>query len=176
MEQGRQQHPLVVSKGPPPCIPDVSKSSVLTRPRRFRPSLHVSPQNQFNDTVPKDRDRHEPRGHQEHQGSESGIALLVSDGPTPVKCSTSAASRTSGAGLPHRSPRNNPGFTPKESDVFSDTIPAGTVIAARHPRTRRSNRRRRSPFLVSKGPQLIPIPNLVGMPVEAAAAQLTRSG
>jgi len=61
-------------------------------------------------------------------------------------------------------------------DVFSDTVPSGTVVGTDPAAGQGVNRGSQIAVHVSKGPEMVPVPNLVGMTLEAAQAQLQAKG
>jgi serine/threonine-protein kinase len=103
---------------------------------------------------------------------DSTIVLLVSDGPAPVPVpdvtgqTFDAASQALG----------NAGFTVTRVDDFSATVDLGKVIstdpAANQPATRGGS----VTVHVSKGPEMVKVPNLVGQTLEAAQQTLQSQG
>ncbi len=168
---------LVVSKGPPAVlIPDVSKLSVADATKALQDlGFTVSPQTPYNDTVPKGSVIGTDPAAGKGLKAESGIALLVSNGTTPVKV-PDVSGQPSYQAASDQITIPNPGLTTKQSDDFSDTVPAGTVIGSNPPANAMVQPPAVITISVSKGPQLIAIPNLVGQTVEAAAGQLTALG
>jgi len=55
-------------------------------------------------------------------------------------------------------------------DAFSDSVPAGVVIGTKPAVGELAPRDSQVTVVVSKGPELITVPNVVGMTVEAASA------
>jgi beta-lactam-binding protein with PASTA domain/tRNA A-37 threonylcarbamoyl transferase component Bud32 len=168
---------LVLSKGPPPVlIPDVTKMSVADATKRLQDlGFTVSPQNPYNDTVPKGSVIGTDPAAGQGLKAESGVALLISNGPTPVKV-PDVSGQPNYATASDQITHTSPGFTTKESDDYSDTVPQGTVIGSTPPANTMVQPPAVITISVSKGPQLIPIPNLVGQTVESAAGQLTALG
>jgi serine/threonine-protein kinase len=68
------------------------------------------------------------------------------------------------------------GFSVTHDDVFSDTIPSGKVVGTDPAAGQGANRGSQVAVHVSKGPEMVPVPNLVGMTLEAAQAQLQAKG
>jgi serine/threonine-protein kinase len=67
-------------------------------------------------------------------------------------------------------------LAPVRHDVFSDTVPSGTVIGTSPAAGALAPRNSQVGVSVSKGPELVQVPNVVGMTVEAASAKLGQYG
>jgi beta-lactam-binding protein with PASTA domain len=103
---------------------------------------------------------------------DSTVKLLVSNGPAPVavpdvakQTYDQAAAALSGAG-----------FTVTRADVFDATIPKDQVVGTTPAAGTAAPRGSEVTINVSKGPELIAIPPLVGKTLEAATAQLQGLG
>jgi serine/threonine-protein kinase len=70
---------------------------------------------------------------------------------------------------------NGAGFKAAIVEVFSDSVPKG-VVADQSPSSGRASRDSTITLQVSKGPDLVPVPNVTGMNVDEANAQLSANG
>lgn len=61
-------------------------------------------------------------------------------------------------------------------DQFSDTVPAGAVMFVDPPAGTKLERGRMVNIVVSKGPDVVAVPNVIGMDLQAAVAALTQGG
>ena len=100
------------------------------------------------------------------------VAVVVSKGREPITVPTvtgstadAAESAVTGAGLTYR----------RADDVNSDTVPAGRVLS-QSPSTGTLFKGDRVTVVVSKGPVMVTVPKVVGMPVAKAEAALTAAG
>jgi serine/threonine-protein kinase len=103
---------------------------------------------------------------------DSTLQLLVSDGPAPVAVpdvSTKSFDDASTA-------LTAAGFTVARSDDFNATVPSGKVIGTDPPAGTEASRGSAVTVHVSKGPETVKIPNLVGQSLDAAQAQLQAAG
>ncbi|HEX7521664.1 MAG TPA: PASTA domain-containing protein, partial [Acidimicrobiia bacterium] len=103
---------------------------------------------------------------------DSTVKLIVSGGPAPVPVPDvsnqpydTAAQQISAKHL-----------VPVRSDDFNDTVPVGLALGTDPPAGKTAPRDSKVVVHVSKGPQLIAVPKLIGLTVEAAYAQLTSLG
>jgi serine/threonine-protein kinase len=67
-------------------------------------------------------------------------------------------------------------LAPVRRDTFSDTVAVGVVIGTDPASGRQAPRDSQVAILVSKGPELIAVPNLIGQSVEAASTALSNAG
>jgi eukaryotic-like serine/threonine-protein kinase len=165
---------LVVSRGPPPVqIPDVrSLSPEDAKAQLEQDGFVVTTVPQNDETIPYNHviGTDPPIGRSTPRDSE--IKLLVSNGPAPVQIpdvsnmSYDDAAQALGA----------KGFAVTRSDDFSDTIPVDKVIGT-NPASGTSQPRGSSvQIVVSKGPDLVTVPNLKGETLEMAQQQLVALG
>ena len=165
---------LIVSRGPPPVpVPDVAGKS----PEEATATLQtagflVQRETPYDETVPAGT----VIGTDPKAGTgtprDSTVKLLVSNGPAPVtvpdvsKQTYDQASATlTGAG-----------FTVTRADVFDATIPKDQVVGTTPAAGTAAPRGSQITINVSKGPELIAVPNLVGKSLETATAQLQGLG
>ncbi len=104
---------------------------------------------------------------------DSTLQLLVSDGPAPVAVPdvTKAASFDEAAATLAAL-----GFTVKRADDFNATIAVGKIIGTDPPAGSAAPRGSAVTVHVSKGPEKVTVPNLVGQPLESATATLQGAG
>jgi serine/threonine-protein kinase len=165
---------LIVSRGPPPVAvanvqgqtPDAAQAALEAQ------GFAVNVKHQYDDTVPAGAVIGTDPGAGTDAPRDSTLQLLVSDGPAPVPVpdvtgqTLDAASQALSAA----------GFSVTHDDVFSDTIPSGKVVGTDPAAGQGANRGSQVAVHVSKGPEMVPVPNLVGMTLEAAQAQLQAKG
>lgn len=103
---------------------------------------------------------------------ESAISLIVSDGPAPVEVPAVAGQgwETAAANLAEKR------FAPVRRDEFSADVEVGIVIGTDPAAGTLAPRDSEVVVRVSKGPELIAVPPLVGLTVEAASQALADAG
>ena len=165
---------VVVSRGPPPVpLPDVTgKPLAEAQPLLEAAGFVVVVERRFDENVVRDITLGtEPAGGGTAP-RESQVKLIVSDGPAPVPVPDVAGGSYEAAAEALAAKR----LVAVRAEDFSDTVPAGTVIGtdpgAGQPAPRDSEVR----VIVSKGPELVAVPNVVGSTVEAASEALAAVG
>ena len=103
---------------------------------------------------------------------ESTIRLLVSDGPAPIAVPDVAGKTYDEAVAVLKEKR----FSATRRDDFNDTVATGVVVGTEPAAAALAPRDSAVVVVVSKGPEVITVPNLVGQSVEAASAALERLG
>ncbi len=103
---------------------------------------------------------------------ESAIALIVSDGPAPVEVPAVAGKGYDAAAASLTEKR----FKPVRRDEFSDSVEVGIVIGTDPAAGALAPRDSEVAVRVSKGPELVAVPSLVGLTVEAASQALANAG
>lgn len=101
----------------------------------------------------------------------TAVDLLVSRGPRPIPI-------TSWVGKPAvaaKAALTKAGFTVTSSEAFSDTVAPGSVVS-QNPSSGTGRKGTRVTLVVSKGPQLVTVPDVVGQRVGPATAQLRALG
>lgn len=166
---------LILSRGPQPIsVPDVMAKKLS--PAEARAALEeegfiVQERREYSDKVGKDSliglDPSDKK-----LAPESTITLIISDGPTPVDIPNVAGKSYEEAvktleAVPFKTARR---------DDFSDTVAAGTVIATDPAGGGQAQKDSVVTIVVSKGPDLVAVPNLVGRTIEAASALLEELG
>jgi serine/threonine-protein kinase len=165
---------LVVSRGPPPVvIPDVrdlppdEAEAQLTQA-----GFVVNRTDRYDEGVPAGSviDTDPPIG----QGvpRDSDVTLVVSDGPSPIEVPdvTGQSYDTAVANLSQR------GFTTSRVDEFSDSVDSGDVISTSPSGGNYVYRGTTVQLVVSKGPDLVVVPELRLLTLEAAQQRLTAIG
>ena len=104
---------------------------------------------------------------------ESIVTLVVSDGPAPVQVPDVAGRTYDEAAQVVTSARLSP---TRADDAFSSTVEAGKVIGTNPSAGTSVSRDSSVAIVVSKGPELIEVPPLVGLTLEAAQAALQARG
>ena len=165
---------LVVSRGPPPVvIPDVAgqgeEQATLTLAGA---GFAVDPKHDYDENVPAGvAIRTDPPANEKH-APDSTIALVVSDGPRPVAVPDASGKGYDAAVAALQAKR----FSATRVDDFSDTVPPGSVIGTDPPAGQLAPRDSQVVVHVSKGPQPVPVPDVVTMSVEQASQALQASG
>jgi serine/threonine-protein kinase len=165
---------VVVSRGPPPVpLPDVTgKPLAEAQPLLEQAGFVVAVERRFDENVAKDLTlgTEPPGGGQ--APPESTVKLIVSDGPAPVEVPNVAGKGYDDAAATISAKR----LVPVRRDTFSDTVAVGVVIGTDPASGRQAPRDSEVAILVSKGPELISVPNLIGQSVEAASTALSNAG
>ncbi len=165
---------LVVSRGPPPVlIPTVAGQSPADAQAALEAQgFVVQVQHRYDETVPVDVVIDTDPGGGAKLARDSSLTLLVSDGPAPVpvpdvsgKTFDDASQQLTAAG-----------FTVARADDFSDTVDKDKVIGTDPASGQGANRGVQVVVHVSKGPEMVAVPNLVGKTLDAAQAQLQAAG
>ena len=104
---------------------------------------------------------------------ESEIVLRVSDGPAPVPVPNDVVGKTYDEAAAILRAK---GFGVARADVFSDTVDTGKVVGTDPAVGQPAARGATVTVNVSKGPQLVAVPDVRGATVEAASQQLQALG
>lgn len=167
---------LTISKGPQP----ISVTNVMSKklsPADARTALEkqgfvVVERRDYSENVVKDSlIKTEPKTNKKLP-PESTITLVISDGPKPVPVPSIAGKTYDEAAAL----LTEAGFTPTRRDDFSDSVPAGTLIGTDPAAATEIQKGSSVAIVVSKGPELVTVPNLVGQTVEAASEKLEALG
>jgi len=165
---------LVVSRGPPPVtVADVrSLSPEDAQARLEQDGFVVHVEHPYDEQVPYNAvvGTDPPIGKQ--VARDTDITLLVSNGPAPVAI-PDVSNMTYDQAAQALSAK---GFTATRSDDFSDTVAADKAIGTNPPGGTVVQRGSSVAVVVSKGPQLITVPDLQGKTLEAAQAALVALG
>jgi eukaryotic-like serine/threonine-protein kinase len=173
MDDGGTVH-LVVSRGPPPvAIPDVAgktqdEATLILAGAGFA----VDARRTYDENVPAGVALRTDPGANEKKAPESTIALIVSDGPAPVAVPNVAGESYENAASALQAKR----FSAARVDDFSDTVAAGAVIGTDPAAGQLAPRDSQVVVHVSKGPQPVAVPNVLGASVEQASQMLQAVG
>jgi serine/threonine-protein kinase len=165
---------LVVSRGPPPVVVTnvAGKAPADAQAALEAQGFVVQVKHQYDETVPVDVVIGTTPAGDSKAPRDSTVMLLVSDGPAPVpvpdvsNLSYDQASQQLTAA----------GFTVSRDDQFSDTVGKDQVIGTDPPAGQGANRGSAVVVHVSKGPEMVTVPNLVGQTLDAAQQQLQAAG
>jgi serine/threonine-protein kinase len=165
---------LVVSRGPPPVpIPDVRALSPEDAQAQLdQAGFVVTVARRYDEEIPADGviDTEPPIGGSASRDSE--VKLIVSDGPAPVPIPDVSGQSYEDAAKALQAK----GFTVTRADDFSDTVPVDAVTGTNPPPGTQVARGSSVEIVVSKGPQLVVVPDVKGKSLEAAQAQLVAEG
>jgi serine/threonine-protein kinase len=165
---------LVVSRGPPPVVVAgvTDKSAADAQAALEAQGFVVTVKHQYDETVPVDGVVGTTPAGGAKAPRDSTVTLLVSDGPAPVPVPD-----VSGKTFDQASQQlTAAGFTVTRTDDFSDTVAKDQVIGTDPPANQGASRGAQVAVHVSKGPEMVTVPNLVGTTLEAAQAQLQAAG
>jgi serine/threonine-protein kinase len=165
---------VVVSRGPPPIpLPDVAGLPVAEAQAALEQAgFVVAIAREFNEEVAKDIALGTDPIAGTKRRPESTVRLIVSDGPKPVPVPEVAGKTYDEAVAILAAAR----LGAARKDVFSDTVAAGVVIGTEPASGQPAARDSVVTIVVSKGPEMVEVPNVVGMTVEAASAALRDLG
>jgi eukaryotic-like serine/threonine-protein kinase len=165
---------VVVSRGPPPVpLPDVTgKPLAEAQPLLEQAGFVVVVKRQFDENVPKDIALGTDPAGGGKAAPESSVTLIVSDGPAPVEVPDVAGKGYDEAAAIIQAKR----LVPVKREEFSDSVAVGVVIGTDPAAGQAAPRDSEVPILVSKGPELIAVPSVVGKTVEAASQALEAAG
>ncbi len=163
---------LVISKGSAPiAIPKIvnnpfaDASSALTAV-----GFAVREEHKFDETVPLGiviRTKPAQRAPR-----YSTVIVVVSDGKAPVSVPVLAGGTYDNA----VNELSNAGFIPARAEAFSDTVAPGTVIDTDPAGGGKAQPGSTIKIIVSKGPDVVTVPNMRGLTLDAASAQLQAAG
>jgi serine/threonine-protein kinase len=165
---------LVVSRGPPPVVITTvtGKSAADAQAALEAQGFAVGVKRQYDETVPVDGVIGTDPAGGTKLAPDSSLTLLVSDGPAPVPVADvsglgydAAAQQLTGAG-----------FTVSRVDDFSDSVAKDKVIGTDPPAGQGANRGSAVVIHVSKGPEMVTVPDMVSKTLDAAQAALQAAG
>jgi eukaryotic-like serine/threonine-protein kinase len=163
---------LVVSKGPEPvALPVVAGKPAAEAAAALTQALFVPVQvNQFNETVPKGAAvGTDPAGK---AAPDSQVTLVISDGPAPVTVPSVSRRPYAEAATIIQNAR----LVPQREDAYSDTVAAGQVVRTIPAAAEKAPRDSTVRVIVSKGTDIVLVPNLTGQTIDAATALAQKSG
>jgi beta-lactam-binding protein with PASTA domain/tRNA A-37 threonylcarbamoyl transferase component Bud32 len=163
---------VLVSKGPKPrVVPDLAGKNADEAKRLVEAEHLVFQQvDGFSDTVPKGVVvEWSPKGS---VGRDTPVTVTVSKGPQP-KPVPSLAERAADL---WRKALEELGFKVRQEDAFSDDVAKGEVVTTRPPPGTEAQPGDEVVLVVSKGPDLVTVPDVSGQSVSDADDQLQRAG
>jgi serine/threonine-protein kinase len=133
----------------------------------------VAVERRFDEVVPKDiAIDTDPPGSAGKAPRDSTVKLFVSDGPAPVPVPDVAGKSFEEAASILAATK----LEAVRTEGFSDTVAVGVVIGTDPAVGQPAARDSQVSVIVSKGPELVAVPNVVGLTVEAASAKLAEFG
>jgi serine/threonine-protein kinase len=166
---------LIVSRGPPPvAIPDVvGQSPDDAEATLERAGFVVNVTRVYDESVPADAVIGTDPAGGTRAPRDSSLQLRVSDGPAPIPVPdvVGAASFDDAA-----KQLTDLGFVVARLDDFDATIAIGKIIGTDPPAGTPVSRGSQVTVRVSKGPEQVPVPSLVGQGLDAATATLQGQG
>jgi serine/threonine-protein kinase len=165
---------LVVSRGPPPvAVHDVAGQSPADAQAALEAQgFVVEVVRQYDEAVPADAVIGTDPGAGAEVPRDSTVRLLMSDGPAPVP-----VPEVSNLTFDEASQiLTNAGFTVTRADEFSDTVENARVIGTDPAANQAASRGQQVTVRVSKGPELVAVPKLVGKTLDAAQQELQAKG
>jgi serine/threonine-protein kinase len=165
---------LVVSRGPPPvAVPEVVGKSVADATAALQAAgFLVQQETPYDETVPAGDVIGTTPKAPATAPRDSTVKLLVSNGPAPVTVPDVAKQSYDQAAAA----LTGEGFTVTRADVFDPTIPKDQVVGTSPAAGTAAPRGSQVTISVSKGPELVAVPSLVGKSLDAATAQLQGLG
>jgi eukaryotic-like serine/threonine-protein kinase len=173
LREGEEVH-VVVSRGPPPvAIPNVAgkplaEASALLQQAGFVVKTELV----YDENVAKGIALGTDPPFGKKETPEQEVKLIVSNGPKPVPVPDVAGKSYDEAVQILAGKR----LAAARQDAFSDTVPAGTVIGTEPAAGKEVPRDSTVTIIVSKGPEPVQVPNLVGKTVEVASQTLRDLG
>src|SRR5262249_22804584 len=127
---------------------------------------------QFDDNVPKDAVIASEPSFPATAPRDTVVKLIVSDGPAPVTIpDVSGKSYDDAAQM-----LSSRGFSVNRKDAFSSTVDKDKVVGTEPASGQLVPKGSAVTIVVSKGPELVTVPKLTGLTLEAALAQLQQLG
>jgi serine/threonine-protein kinase len=165
---------VVVSRGPPPVpLPDVrGKNAADAQVELEAAGFVVAGKRQTDETVPKDVViATDPAGGGQAP-RESTVTLIISDGPAPVPVPEVSGMSYDEAAAALEGVR----LVGVRGEAYSDTVEEGKVIGTDPAVGAFAPRDSEVSIIVSLGPEIIEVPNVVGRNVETASDALRAVG
>lgn len=167
---------VVVSRGPPPVVlPEglVGAPAAEVQARLEQMGFVVRVERAYDEVVARDQVVATTPAGGARAPRESVVVLTVSDGPAPVPVPSDLAGRTYDEAVAILRAR---GFGATRAEVFSDTVEAGKVVGTDPPAGQPAPKGATVTVNVSKGPEMVAVPSVVGVTVEVASQRLQAAG
>ena len=155
-------------------VPNVKNKTVDEATAALKKAqLQVAGQNkQYSDTVKRGRVITTDPKPGVVVSPHTAVTLVVSNGPAPIPVPSVKGDKVDQA----TTILHALGLTVTTTQQFDDKIPAGTVIDSDPPGGSTAHKGDHVNLIVSKGPQLYPVPDVVGMKLNDAIATLQAAG
>ena len=169
---------LVISRGPPPVeVPDITH-----RPEAEARELLEEAELAVGAVTPQPHEevaaglvltwRHDGEDRPAEVPKGTGVELVVSSGPAPrtvpdLRGRTEAEARAELEGM---------GLVPVRGEAFDDDVPKDQVIRTEPAAGEQVERGAEVTYVISKGPDLVTVPDVIGMTRERAEATLSSAG
>jgi serine/threonine-protein kinase len=165
---------MTVSSGPPPVVvPTVTGATLADAQARLEAAgFVVEVQRAYDETVAKDVVLASTPAGDANAPRESKVVLKVSDGPAPIPVDDVAGKTFDEASAVLKAK----GFSVARADVFSDTVESGKVVGTDPGAGQPAAKGGTVTINVSKGPELVSVPAVVGVSVEVASQRLQAAG
>jgi serine/threonine-protein kinase len=165
---------VVISRGPPPvAVPVVAGQSMADATAALQHAgFVVSVVRQNDETVAKDVALGTTPAAAVKVKPETTVKLMVSDGPAPIAVPDVSGKTYEVAAQLLTAAR----FQPVHREVFSSTVASGTTVGSDPAAGTKAPRDSQVAVLVSKGPEMVSVPNTIGMTIDAASQALTAAG
>jgi serine/threonine-protein kinase len=165
---------LAISAGPAPvAVPNVSgKSAADAQQALEQVGFAVTLERKNDEAVPKDGAISTDPAAGAALSRDSGVKLVVSDGPAPVPVPDVAGKAFDEASKALTDAR----FTVQRADDFSDTVDKGKVLRTEPAANQAAARGSAVVVRVSKGPELVAVPDFTGLTIEAASQKVSALG
>ncbi len=165
---------VTISRGPPKvAVPKVAGQPLVDAQSKLEAAgFVVAVERKTDETIARDVVMNTVPKSLKRAPRESTIRLIVSDGPAPVAVPaiTGGTYEEAAATLAAKK------FIATRRDDFDDTVATGVVVRTEPAAGTLAPRDSSVVVVVSKGPEIITVPNLVGQTVEAASTALERLG
>ena len=165
---------IVVSSGPPPV-----EAPMLIELRRDDAKLAATDaglvpvvEERYDETVRRGVVIDQRPGAGEPAQRDSTVTIIVSKGPAPVALPDLEGDDPKAA----RRELESLGFTVTRVEDWSDTIESGDVIETRPGRGEKAEYGSAIELVVSKGPELVAVPNVFGQDFDSACAEIEQAG
>ncbi|HEX2738616.1 MAG TPA: PASTA domain-containing protein, partial [Acidimicrobiia bacterium] len=165
---------LAISSGPAPVPVPVTSGMAAADAQKNLEQLGfaVTIERKNDETVPKNNAISTDPAVGTALSRDAGVKLVVSDGPAPVPVPDVSAKLFDDASKVLTAAK----FTVQRADDFSDSIDKGKVIKT-EPAANQSGARGSQVIVhVSKGPELVTVPDFTGLTVEAASQKIQSLG
>jgi serine/threonine-protein kinase len=165
---------VVVSLGPPPVpVPVVAQKSVTEAQTLLTQAGFVATiERRYDETIAPDVVISSNPAGGSRATPESTVKLIVSNGPAPVQVPDVAGHSLADASQILSAKH----LSAVARNAFSDTVPVGQVVGTDPPSGSQVPRDSAVAVLVSRGPQMVAVPNEVGQSVDTASQDLRAVG